>query len=107
MFYEWDLCLIGLITRTYISKENPAASFHGHFYCKGFGLLQRAADGALGWVEDRNKSEAWKLLRTAVRAPAKDGRSRRGKRGPKPLSFPYFLPNATGTATNKSPTKLP
>ena len=65
--------------------------------------LQRAVDGTLGWVEDFNKSEAWKLLRTAVRAPAKEGRSRRGKRGTQPLSFfPYFLPNATGTATTKS-----
>lgn len=107
-FYERDLCSRGLITLTYISKGNPATSFHGHFYCRSLGLLQRVADGALGWVEDFNKSETWKLLRTIVRTPAKGGRSRRGERGPKPLSFfPYFLPNATGTAITKSPTKLP
>ena len=112
VFYEWDLCLSGLITLTYISKENPATSFHGHFYYRSLGLLQRVADGALGWVEDFNKSEAWKLLRTVVRTPTKDGRSRRGERGAQtPLLLPLFFTkchwNSYHQITHQTPLNWP
>ena len=49
VFYEWDLCLSGLITLTYISKENPAASFHGHFYCRSLSLCkEQLMDSGVG-----------------------------------------------------------
>ena len=93
VFYEWDLCFSGLIILIYVSKENRASSFLGHFYSSSLGSLKKVP----GWGP-RVGGRFWhKWSREAaeeccVRAPTKHGSSGRGKRDAQsPLLLPPFF----------------
>lgn len=89
-------------------KKTEPQAFLGIFIIVVWDLWKKFLDGARGWVEDSDKSEAGKLLRSAVLELPLKMAAAEGERGaPNPPSFfPHFLPNATGTAATESPTKL-
>lgn len=91
VFYEWDLCLSGLITLTYISKENPATSFHGHFYCRSLSLCKEQLMGLWGGWKTSTKvkhGSCWGLLLGLLLKKA-EVEGERGAPNPSPSS-PIF-----------------